>query len=63
MDAQQSWDSLVSAYRDGDVEEAASQAQRFLGWLDAGNSSPETAIDTPFGMGDSWDASCQTSRL
>lgn len=55
MDAQQSWDSLASAYRDGDLEEAASQAQRLIGWLDEGNSPPETVIDMSFGMGDPWD--------
>ena len=37
------------------IEEAAEQAASLLAWLDEGNSPPETALTTPFGMGDPWD--------
>lgn len=55
MDAQSAWISLTSAYRDGDLDEAALQARSLLGWLSDGNPPPETVVDTPTGMGDPWD--------
>ena len=55
MDAQFCWTCLTTAYGDGDLVEAAEQATSLLAWLDDGNSPPETALTTPFGMGDPWD--------
>lgn len=53
MDAQFCWTCLTTAY--GDLVEAADQATSLLAWLDDGNPPPETALTTPFGMGDPWD--------
>lgn len=55
MDAQFAWMSLTSAWLDGDLEEAASQAEQLLFWVSEGGTPPETSVDTPSGMGDPWD--------
>ena len=55
MEVQDAWTSLTVAWQDGDLEEAAIQAERLLFWVSQGGTPPETSVETPSGMGDPWD--------
>ena len=55
MEVQDASTSLTVAWQDGDMEEAALQAERLLFWVSQGGTPPETSVETPSGMGDPWD--------